>query len=106
MRNTWFVAARETQEVNIFMPIQKLAMRLQSGAVTPSNAEKTTMPLLIREEKKVLHSQNFDIQFKSSRYILWTWSCQKGKACVWMEKLFIALKSVPTIIIRNYAGLF
>lgn len=88
------------------MPIQKLAMRLQSGAVTPSYGEKTTMPLLIREKKEVLHSQNFDIQFKSSLYILWTWSCQKGKACVWMEKLFISLKTVPTIIIHNYAGLF
>ena len=64
------------------MPIQKLAMRLQSGAVTPSYGEKTTMPLLIREKKKGLRSQNFDIQFKSSVYILWTWSCQKGKACV------------------------
>lgn len=66
MRKAWLVAARETQEVNIFMPIQKLAMRLQSGAVTPSYDEETTMPLLIRGKKKVLLSQNFDIQFTSS----------------------------------------
>lgn len=106
MRRTWIVAARETQVVNIFMPIQKLAVRLQSGAVTPGYGEKTTMPLLIREKKKVLHSQNFDIEFKSSFYILWTWNCQRGKAYVWMEKLFISLKSVAAIIIHNFAGLF
>lgn len=60
------MAAGEAQEVNVFMPIQKLAVRLQSGAVTPSYGEKTTMPLLIRGKKKVLHGQSFDIQFTSS----------------------------------------
>lgn len=52
MRKNEFLAARETQEVNVFMPIQKLAMRLQSGAVTPGYGEETTMPLLIREKRK------------------------------------------------------
>lgn len=107
MRKTWFVAARETQEVNVFMPVQKLAVRLQSGAVTPGYGEKTTMPLLIRgkiEKSCTVRILTYNLNHLSTSCGLG--AVKEAKPVFEWRSFFISSKSVPAIIMHNFAGLF